>query len=213
MLFELSKRGSLRLSLPRLCNLTTTPITLYLGSPSRPSTAGRRSTWVWRLAVSTLRLRIREIAQACVRYGYRKIPVLLNRESWKLVQKAQCSGEKLTHPPPSSVSVNTICRPRLVCSTESKGSEDRTKAITDAAKVAEQRALCWRFNCPKSQVRVKCGIASGQATSKTPAFYYGRPDTLATNKYIFRYFYRSPNISLSAESKIWQVRSRWRRIK
>jgi len=31
-----------------------------------------------------LRLRIREIAQARVRYGYRKIRVLLNREGWKV---------------------------------------------------------------------------------------------------------------------------------
>jgi putative transposase len=30
-----------------------------------------------------LRLRMREIAQARVRYGYRKIRVLLNREGWK----------------------------------------------------------------------------------------------------------------------------------
>lgn len=29
-----------------------------------------------------LRMRIREIAQARVRYGYRKIRVLLNREGW-----------------------------------------------------------------------------------------------------------------------------------
>ena len=31
-----------------------------------------------------LRMRIREIAQARVRYGYRKILVLLNREGWKV---------------------------------------------------------------------------------------------------------------------------------
>jgi hypothetical protein len=31
-----------------------------------------------------LRLRIREIAQARVRYGYREIRVLLNREGWKV---------------------------------------------------------------------------------------------------------------------------------
>ena len=31
-----------------------------------------------------LRMRIREIAQARVRYGYRKIRVLLNREGWKV---------------------------------------------------------------------------------------------------------------------------------
>ena len=31
-----------------------------------------------------LRMRIREIAQTRVRYGYRKIRVLLNREGWKV---------------------------------------------------------------------------------------------------------------------------------
>ncbi len=31
-----------------------------------------------------LRMRIREIAQARVRYGYRKIRVLLNREGWEV---------------------------------------------------------------------------------------------------------------------------------
>jgi putative transposase len=31
-----------------------------------------------------LRMRIREIAQVRVRYGYRKIGVLLNREGWKV---------------------------------------------------------------------------------------------------------------------------------
>ena len=55
----------------------------------------RRACHVARIAVSTfryesrqeprtaLRLRIREIAQTRVRYGYRKIRVLLNREGWK----------------------------------------------------------------------------------------------------------------------------------
>ena len=36
---------------------------------------------------TALRLRIREIAQTRVRYGYRKIRVLLNRESWKVGKK------------------------------------------------------------------------------------------------------------------------------
>ena len=31
-----------------------------------------------------LRMRIREIAQSRVRYGYRKIRVLLNREGWRV---------------------------------------------------------------------------------------------------------------------------------
>src|SRR5438876_2868403 len=34
-----------------------------------------------------MRLRIREIAQVRVRYGYRKIRVLLNREGWKVGKK------------------------------------------------------------------------------------------------------------------------------
>jgi putative transposase len=36
---------------------------------------------------TALRLRIREIAQTRVRYGYRKIRVLLNREGWKVAKK------------------------------------------------------------------------------------------------------------------------------
>jgi putative transposase len=59
----------------------------------------RRACRVARVPVSTfrdesmqeprtaLRLRIREIAQTRVRYGYRKIRVLLNRESWKVGKK------------------------------------------------------------------------------------------------------------------------------
>ena len=59
----------------------------------------RRACSVARLAVSTfryesmqeprteLRLRIREIAQARVRYGYRKIRVLLKREGWNVGKK------------------------------------------------------------------------------------------------------------------------------
>jgi putative transposase len=59
----------------------------------------RRACRVARIAVSSfryksmqeprtaLRLRIREIAQTRVRYGYRKIRVLLNREGWKVGKK------------------------------------------------------------------------------------------------------------------------------
>ena len=36
---------------------------------------------------TALRLRIREIAQVRVRYGYRKIRVLLQREGWKVGKK------------------------------------------------------------------------------------------------------------------------------
>jgi putative transposase len=59
----------------------------------------RRACRVARMAISTfrytsvqeprtaLRLRIREIAQTRVRYGYRKIRVLLNREGWRVGKK------------------------------------------------------------------------------------------------------------------------------
>ena len=44
-----------------------------------------RATYRYRICLdprTELRMRIREIAQARVRYGYRKIRVLLNREGW-----------------------------------------------------------------------------------------------------------------------------------
>jgi len=59
----------------------------------------RRACGVARLALSTkryhsqkdpqaaLRIRIREIAEARIRYGYREIRVLLNREGWKVGKK------------------------------------------------------------------------------------------------------------------------------
>ena len=46
---------------------------------------GPRATYRYRSRLdprTELRMRIREIAQARVRYGYRKIRVLLNREGW-----------------------------------------------------------------------------------------------------------------------------------
>jgi putative transposase len=69
----------------------------YLGDVYRVSL--RRACRVVRVANSTfryqsmreprsaLRLQMREIAQARVRYGYRKIRVLLNREGWKVGKK------------------------------------------------------------------------------------------------------------------------------
>lgn len=69
----------------------------YLGGVYRVSQ--RRACQVARIPVSTfryqstqeprtaLRLRIREIAQARIRYGYRKIRVLLKREGWKVGKK------------------------------------------------------------------------------------------------------------------------------
>jgi putative transposase len=44
-----------------------------------------RTTYCYRSCLdpqAELRIRIREIAQARVRYGYRKIRVLLSREGW-----------------------------------------------------------------------------------------------------------------------------------
>jgi putative transposase len=73
------------------------PVVKYLQATYRVSE--RRACDVARLPVSThryvsqmepraeLRMRIREIAQARVRYGYRKIRVLLNREGWKVGKK------------------------------------------------------------------------------------------------------------------------------
>ena len=55
---------------------------VWRGLRSRPS--GTRAVQEPRTA---LRLRIREIAQVRVRYGYRKIRVLLNREGWKVGKK------------------------------------------------------------------------------------------------------------------------------
>lgn len=73
------------------------PVVSYLHDTYRVSE--RRACGVARVAVSTfryesrleprtaLRLRIREIAQVRVRYGYRKIRVLLKREGWKVGKK------------------------------------------------------------------------------------------------------------------------------
>ena len=73
------------------------PVVSYLHDTYRVSE--RRACRVARIPVSTfryesrqeprtaLRLRIREIAQVRVRYGYRKIRVLLNREGWKVGKK------------------------------------------------------------------------------------------------------------------------------
>src|SRR6266487_2043121 len=73
------------------------PVVNYLHDTYRVSE--RRACRVARIPVSTfryesrqeprtaLRMRIREIAQIRVRYGYRKIRVLLNREGWKVGKK------------------------------------------------------------------------------------------------------------------------------
>jgi len=73
------------------------PAVKYLHEAYRVSE--RHACRVARMAISTyryqsladprtaLRLRIREIAQTRVRYGYRKIRVLLNREGWGVGKK------------------------------------------------------------------------------------------------------------------------------
>jgi putative transposase len=66
--------GVYRVSLRRACRVTGVAISTFrYRSIREPMTA--------------LRLRIREIAQARVRYGYRKIRVLLKREGWNVGKK------------------------------------------------------------------------------------------------------------------------------
>jgi len=66
--------GAYRVSLRRACRVVRVAISTYRYQSRRePRTA--------------LRLRIREIAAARVRYGYRKIRVLLKREGWKVGKK------------------------------------------------------------------------------------------------------------------------------
>lgn len=63
-----------RVSERRACRVARIPVSTFrYESMQEPRTA--------------LRLRIREIAQTRVRYGYRKIRVLLNREGWKVGKK------------------------------------------------------------------------------------------------------------------------------
>ena len=63
------------------------PVGSYLVSELRACRVLRmpRATYCYRSCLdprTELRMRIREIPQARVRYGYRKIRVLLNREGW-----------------------------------------------------------------------------------------------------------------------------------
>jgi len=74
-------RGVYRVSQGRACRVARIPVSTFrYQSTQEPRTA--------------LRLRIREIAQARIRYGYRKIRVLLKREGWavgkKLVYRLYC---------------------------------------------------------------------------------------------------------------------------
>jgi putative transposase len=67
-------RGVYRVSQGRACQVARIPVSTFRYQSTRePQTA--------------LRLRIREIAQARIRYGYRKIRVLLKREGWKVGKK------------------------------------------------------------------------------------------------------------------------------
>ena len=66
--------GAYGVSQRRACRIARVPLSTHrYRSIREPKTA--------------LRLRIREIAQARIRYGYRKIGVLLNREGWKVGKK------------------------------------------------------------------------------------------------------------------------------
>src|SRR6202165_229219 len=79
------------------CKALAPPVVNYLGGAYQVSQ--RRACQVARIPVSTfryqsiqeprtaLRLRIREIAQARIRYGYRKDRVLLKREGWNVGKK------------------------------------------------------------------------------------------------------------------------------
>jgi transposase InsO family protein len=84
-----------RVSERRACRVARIPIsTVRYESRQEPRTA--------------LRLRIREIAQVRVRYGYRKIRVLLNRKGWKVGKKLvyrlyKEEGLTLRHKPRRSV--------------------------------------------------------------------------------------------------------------
>jgi putative transposase len=67
-------RGVYRVSQVRACGLARISVSTFrYQSTQEPRTA--------------LRLRIREIAQTRIRYGYRKIRVLLKREGWKVGKK------------------------------------------------------------------------------------------------------------------------------
>jgi putative transposase len=67
-------RGVYRVSQGRACRVARLPVSTFrYQSTQEPRTA--------------LRLRIREIAQARIRYGYRKIRVLLKREGWNVGKK------------------------------------------------------------------------------------------------------------------------------
>jgi putative transposase len=66
--------GGYQVSERRACQVATIPISTYrYRSRKAPLTE--------------LRLRMRELASARIRYGYRKIRVLLNREGWKVGKK------------------------------------------------------------------------------------------------------------------------------
>ena len=61
-----------------------------------------------------LRQRIREMAQTRVRYGYRKIRVLLNREGWAVGKKLVCRiYRRRPDVAPSSATTTEIRRPTL----------------------------------------------------------------------------------------------------
>jgi len=66
--------GVYQVSLRRACQLARIPVSTYRYQSTREPRTARR-------------LRIREIARARIRYGYRKIRVLLRREGWSVGKK------------------------------------------------------------------------------------------------------------------------------
>jgi putative transposase len=101
--------GIYRVSERRACRVARVPVSTFrYESRQEPRTA--------------LRLRIREIAQVRVRYGYRKIRVLLNREGWKV-------GKKLVYRWEQTIRTRGVCEPALEPCGEWKGSRTRCQGF------------------------------------------------------------------------------------
>ena len=70
-------------------------IKVLRNSKRRPSRADLRSSpYHLRPPSLKLRMRMRELASARIRYGYRKIRVLLNREGWKVGKKLVVAAQR-----------------------------------------------------------------------------------------------------------------------
>ena len=90
-----------RVSERRACRVARIPVSTFRSeSRQEPRTA--------------LRMRIREIAQILVRYGYRKIRVLLNREGWKVGNVAASGLLPCTGGTPASLRHGGSVGPRCI---------------------------------------------------------------------------------------------------